>query len=881
MQAIRIERQIGGRTLAIETGTYAKLADGAVTVQYGDSVVFGAVVRAAPREGIDFFPLQVDYRERRAAAGKFPGGFMKREGRPTTKEILTARLVDRPLRPLFPKGFMDEVQIHLNVLAFDGENDPDVFAGIAASAALAISDIPFTSPTAHARVGRVNGELVLFPTVQQVELSDIDLVVAGTRKFVNMIEVGAREVPEDVVADAIEFGHAAVVEIVGMIEELQSKAAKPKAGNIPPPEPGFVDAITARVADKIREVKGKPGKSDRAEAVEQIRDALLLEMAAPVTDPNAPYAAFVQQKAMAKKVRQVFVDVEEQVTRQTILAGIRPDGRGERDIRPLTMEVGVLPRVHGSAVFSRGETQSMCTVTLGTSSDEQLVDGLTEEYSQKFMLHYNFPSYSVGEVRPIRGPGRREIGHGALAERSLVAVLPGVERFPYTVRVISDILESNGSSSMASTCGGCLALMDAGVPITKPVAGISVGLVQEGDKSVLLTDILGEEDHFGDMDFKVCGTRDGITAIQLDIKTEGIDYRIIRETLNRAREARMQILEAMARVLPGPRENISQYAPRLLTVKIDPEKIGKIIGPGGKNIKKLQEETNTQIDIEDDGTVFIASTDSAGAERCRDIIEAMTAEVKVGKIYDGKVVSIKEFGAFVEIAPETDGLCHVSELSDRYIDRVSDVVNIGDSVKVKVILIDDQGRIKLSRKAAMRELGQSDPEMAGGGGRSEEEGEREGGRYGGGGGGGGGYGGGGGGRREGGYRDGPRRDSGPRDGPRGDGGRREGREEYRDRGPRTGGGGGGDRGPRPPREGGPREGGPREGGPREGGPREGGPREGGYREGGRREGAPREGGPREGGPREGAPREAAPRESGARDLGELRDIDDEDTRGNR
>jgi polyribonucleotide nucleotidyltransferase len=468
----------------------------------------------------------------------------------------------------------------------------------------------------------------------------------------------------------------------------------------------------------------------------------------------------------------------------------------------------------------------------------------------------------VGEVRPIRGPGRREIGHGALAERSLVAVLPGVEKFPYTVRVISDILESNGSSSMASTCGGCLALMDAGVPITKPVAGISVGLVQEGDKSVLLTDILGEEDHFGDMDFKVCGTRDGITAIQLDIKTEGIDYRIIRETLTRAREARMQILEAMAKVLPGPRENISQYAPRLLTVKIDPEKIGKIIGPGGKNIKKLQEETNTQIDIEDDGTVFIASTDSAGAERCRDIIEAMTAEVKVGKIYDGKVVSIKEFGAFVEIAPETDGLCHVSELSDRYIDRVSDVVNIGDAVKVKVILIDDQGRIKLSRKAAMRELGESDPEPAGGG-RSEEQGDRYGG-------GGGGYGGGGGGRREGGYRDGPRRDSGPRDGPRGDGPRREGREEYRDRGPRPG-GGGGDRGPRPPREGGPREGAPREGGAREGG----------YREGGRREGGPREGGPREGAPREAAPRESAPREGGARDLGELRDINDDDTRGNR
>src|SRR2546423_1566321 len=605
MQAIRVEREIGGKTLSIETGTYAKLADGAVTVQYGDTVVFGAVVRADPREGIDFFPLQVDYRERRAAAGKFPGGFMKREGRPTTKEILTARLIDRPLRPLFPKGFMDEVQIHLNVLAFDGQNDPDIFAGIAASSAIAISDIPFITPIAHVRVARINNEFVLNPTVEQLEYSEMDVVVAGTKHFVNMIEVG------------------------------------------------------------------------------------------------------------------------EAITREAILKGTRPDGRGFGDIRALHCEVGVLPRVHGSAVFTRGETQAMCSVTLGTSSDEQLVDGLTEEYNQKFMLHYYFPSYSVGEVRPIRGPGRREIGHGALAERSLIAVLPGVEQFPYTVRIISDILESNGSSSMASCCGGCLALMDAGVPITKPVAGISVGLAQEGEKYELLTDIIGEEDHFGDMDFKVCGTRDGITAIQLDIKTEGITHKIIRDTLHRAKEARMKILEAMAQALPGPRPEISEFAPRLLTIKIDPEKIGKIIGPGGKNIKALQADTGAQIDIEDDGTVYISAVDGKAAERCRDIIEAMTAEVKVGKIYNGRVVSIKEFGAFVEIAPETDGLCHVSELSDRYVDRVTDFVNVGDEVKVKVILIDDQGRIKLSRKEAMKELGESDPEPVGapgGGGGGEGHG---------------------------------------------------------------------------------------------------------------------------------------------------------------
>ncbi|MDB5329640.1 MAG: Polyribonucleotide nucleotidyltransferase [Phycisphaerales bacterium] len=713
MQAIRVERQIGGRTLTIETGTLAKLADGSVTVQYGESVVFGAVVRANPREGIDFFPLQVDYRERRAAAGKFPGGFMKREGRPTTKEILTARLIDRPLRPLFPKGFMDEVQIHLNVFAFDGANDPDVFAGIAASAALAISDIPFTSPTAHVRVGRVNGELVLNPTVEQLEYSDMDVVVAGTRNAVNMIEVGSREVKEDDVADAIIFGHKAVIEIVGMIEELQKKCPKEKVGEIKHPDPGFVDAIRARVSDKLREVKGHPGKQNRSEAVKQILDDLIKEMAPSVTDPHASYQSIIATRDEQKKIRHVFSEVEEQATREAILAGVRPDGRSFTDIRPISCQVGLLPRVHGSALFSRGETQSLCTITLGTSSDEQMVDGLIDEYSQKFMLHYNFPSYSVGEVRPIRGPGRREIGHGALAERSLIAILPTVDKFPYTVRIISDILESNGSSSMASACGGCLALMDAGVPITRPVAGISVGLVKEGNKQVLLTDILGEEDHFGDMDFKVVGSSEGITAIQLDIKIEGLDYDIIRQSLHRAKEARMVILAKMAAVLPAPRPEISKWAPRLLTIKINPEKIGKIIGPGGKNIKAIQAETGAQIDIEDDGTVYISSVDASAAEKCRDIIEAMTAEVKVGKIYTGRVVSIKDFGAFVEIAPETDGLCHVSELSDKYVQNVMDVVNMGDEIKVKVILIDDQGRIKLSRKAAMKELGETDPEPVG------------------------------------------------------------------------------------------------------------------------------------------------------------------------
>ena len=710
MQQISVSRQIGGRTLSIETGTLAKLAGGSVTVQYGETVVMAAVVRANPREGIDFFPLQVDYRERRAAAGKFPGGFLKREGRPTTKEILTARLIDRPLRPLFPKGFIDEVQIHLNVLAFDNENDPDVLAGIAASAALAISDIPFITPTGHVRVGRIEGKLVLFPTVEQVEYSDFDLVVAGTKNAVNMIEIGSREVAEDEVADAIEFGHKAVVEITGLIAELVGKAGKPKTGYVGPHDVEFTEQVRSKVSAKIREVKGRPGKADRGAAIKKILAELLADMAPAVAEPHASYVQIVAQKERAKKVRVVFSEVEEAATRDAILAGIRPDGRGMDDIRPISCAVGVLPRVHGSAVFTRGETQSLVTITLGTSADEQMVDGLIPEYAQKFMLHYNFPSYSVGEVRPIRGPGRREIGHGALAERALLAVLPTVEDFPYTVRVISDILESNGSSSMASACGGTLALMDAGVPITKPVAGISVGLVKEGDRTELLTDILGEEDHFGDMDFKVCGTRDGITAIQLDIKIEGIDYKIIRDTLHRAKAARLKILATMEQTLAAPRKQISGHAPRLLSVRINPEKIGKLIGPGGKNIKALQADTNCNVDIEDDGTVYISGPDAAGAERCRDIIEAMTAEVKVGKIYSGRVVSMKDFGCFVEIAPETDGLCHVSELSDKYVGHVADVVEMGQEIKVKVLLVDDQGRIKLSRKAAMFDLGETDPE---------------------------------------------------------------------------------------------------------------------------------------------------------------------------
>ena len=787
MQRIEVTRQIAGRTLTLGTGSLAKLAGGSVTVQFGETLVFGAVCRANPRENIDFFPLQVEYKERRSAAGKFPGGFIKREGRPTDRDILIARLIDRPLRPLFPPGFRDEVQIQVGVWSFDGQNDPDMLAGIAASAAVHLSDIPFISPIAHAKVGRVDGKLILFPTSEDLAQSDFELVVAGTKNFVNMIELEGREIPEDEVADAIEFGHKAVIEIVAAIDELRQKANAPeKRGMALPPDQAFADGIKKKVEKRIREAKGKPGKADRGTAMKKIQEELLLELAPPVT--NGDYLAHIQHQGNVKKIKSVMSHVEEQITRELIVEGKRPDGRGHDDIRPISCSIDLLPRVHGSAVFQRGETQSLCTITLGTPSDEQVVDGIHDEYSKKFMLHYNFPTYSVGEVRPLRGLSRREVRHGNLAERSLLAVLPSVEDFPYTIRVISDILESNGSSSMASCCGGCIAMMAAGVPLTKMVAGISVGLVSEGGKTVLITDILGEEDHFGDMDFKVCGTPDGITAIQLDIKIEGLDYKVIRETLHRALGARLKILDIMKETIAEPRKEISEYAPRMLTIRIDPEKIGKLIGPGGKTIKKIQEETGAKLDIEDDGTVFISSMDGPGAERARGIVEAMCGTIEVGRIYTGRIVAVKEYGAFVEIAPETDGMCHVSELSSGYIQRVEEIAKIGDEVQVKVVMIDDTGRIKLSRKAALEELGIEDPWLAklpprgnvpqsGGGGGGDRGGDR-----------------------------GPRRDD---RGPQGGGGGGDRGPRRDDRGPQGGGGGGGGGGDRGSRGDAPRSDAPR------------------------------------------------------------------------
>ncbi len=693
MQLHHVEREIGGRTLSIETGKLAKQAHGAVRVQYADTVVLVAAVEGDPIEGRDFFPLTVDYREKTYAAGKFPGGFIKREGRPTTKEILTSRLIDRPIRPLFPADYLNEVQIMAATLSADRQNDPDTLSMIGASAALRVSQIPFLHPTGSVRIGRINGELVVLPTHSQLEESDLDLVVAGTRDAITMIEGFAREMSEENMVGAIMFGHEQIVKIVDMIEELRQKKGLPAVDRPAAPVNPLHDLFRQRFYHELKERKQASGKHNRSDQVRELKEQIAKEF---LPENGA-------SKHTPEQVSSAFHALEERVVRDLILEGKRIDGRNPHQLRNIICEVGVLPRTHGSAIFARGETQALVTTTLGTTSDEQRVDGLVEEYSKKFMLDYNFPPFSVGECRPIRGPGRREIGHGALAERSLKAVIPGPDKFAYTIRVVSDILESNGSSSMASVCGATLSLMDAGVPITDPVAGISIGLVKEGDKYTLLTDIMGDEDHFGDMDFKVAGTQRGVTGIQLDLKIAGINEQIIRDTLEQSREARTEILRQMLAVLRHPRSEISKNAPRLFQLRINPEKIGALIGPGGKTIRGIQEETGAQIDVEDDGTVTIACQSSEGADAARMRVEALTEEVKVGKVYDGRVTSIKDFGAFIEILPGRDGLCHISELDDKYVGRVEDVVKVGDRLQVKVIAIDDQDRVKLSRKALLRE----------------------------------------------------------------------------------------------------------------------------------------------------------------------------------
>jgi polyribonucleotide nucleotidyltransferase len=695
VQSCRVERPFGAQQLILETGKLAKQAHGAVVVQYGDTVSLTAAVEGEADHGRDFFPLTVDYREKTYAAGKFPGGFIKREGRPTTKEILTSRLIDRPIRPLFPASYINEVQIMASTLSADRENDPDVLSMIGASAALHVSHIPFLHPTGSVRVGRIGGEMVLMPTHSQLEESDLDLILSGTRTAITMIEGFAREMPEPEMFQAIVWAHKHIVTVVDMVEELRQKAGLgpkefPAAATVNP----LVEEFRKRFANEFRERKLTSGKAERASSIKELRERI--------------FAEYLPEDGEAKhtpeQVSAAFYALEERVFRDLILEGKRIDGRNAKALRSIQCEVGVLPRTHGSAVFQRGETQALVTTVLGTSSDEQRVDGLMDEYSKKFMLDYNFPPFSVGECRPIRGPGRREIGHGALAERSLKAVIPTPDKFPYTIRVISDILESNGSSSMASVCGGTLSLMDAGVPISDPVAGISIGLVKEPDRFILLTDIMGDEDHFGDMDFKVAGTGRGITGIQLDLKIDGIDEAIIKATLDQARDARREILKIMlSSGLRQPRPEISKTAPRLLTVKINPEKIGLLIGPGGKMIKGIQEATGAKIDIEDDGTVYISHSESAGAEAAKLRVEAITEEVRVGKIYEGRVTSIKDFGAFIEILPGRDGLCHISELDDKYVGKVEDVCRVGDNLQVKVIAIDDHDRVKLSRKVLLRE----------------------------------------------------------------------------------------------------------------------------------------------------------------------------------
>jgi polyribonucleotide nucleotidyltransferase len=694
VQACRVELPFGAQNLSIETGKLAKQAHGAVVVQYGDTVTLVTAVEGEPDEGRDFFPLVVDYREKTYAAGKFPGGFIKREGRPTTKEILTSRLIDRPIRPLFPPGYNREVQVMSAVLSADKENDPDILSLIGSSGALHMSHIPFLKPTGAVRVGRIGNELILMPSHSQLEESDLDLVVSGTRDAVTMIEGFAREMSEENMLQAIMFAHQNIVRVVDMIEDLRLKAGLgPKElPALPPPNP-LVEVFRQRFYNEFRERKQTKGKQDRADKIRELRDRMLEEFLPADKEPQYTPA----------QVANALEALEERVVRDLILEGNRIDGRNIRQIRSIHCEVGVLPRTHGSAIFARGETQALVTTTLGTTSDEQRVDGLIEEYSKKFMLDYNFPPFSVGECRPIRGPGRREIGHGALAERSLKAVIPNPEKFPYTVRVVSDILESNGSSSMASVCGGTLSLMDAGVPISDPVAGISIGLVKEPSRFTLLTDIMGDEDHFGDMDFKVAGTGRGVTGIQLDLKIDGINEEIIRATLEQARDARREILKQMLSTLRQPRGKISEFAPRLIQIRINPEKIGLLIGPGGKTIKGIQESTGAKIDIDDDGTVYISHLDAAGAEAAKAKVEALTEEVKVGKVYDGRVTSIKDFGAFIEILPGRDGLCHISELDDKYVDKVENVCKVGDHLQVKVIAIDDQDRVKLSRKALLRE----------------------------------------------------------------------------------------------------------------------------------------------------------------------------------
>ena len=690
----RKEVHLQDKTLLIETGKMAKQADGAVTVRCGDTVVLVTVCAAkTPREGVDFLPLTVDYRENTYAAGKIPGGFFRREGRPNEKEVLTSRLIDRPLRPLFPSGWACETQVIALVLSADQENDPDVLALTGASFALAVSDIPFPHPIAAVRVGlSPSGEFVVNPTYAELESSRLDLIVAGSAEAVVMVEAGATEVSEAEMLEAIMRGHEAIKTIVAAQNELAAEVGRTRREVGAKPEPaGARERVSAAWKDKLAAAMRLKGKLDSYAQV----DALKKEMLATFAEDDPAVRAFAGS---------LWYDLQDELLHEEILEkGIRLDGRRFDEIRPITCEVGVLPRTHGSALFTRGETQALVTVTLGTSADAQKLDWIEGESLRRFMLHYNFPPFSVGEVKFLRGPGRREIGHGALAERSLLPLIPKEDEWPYTIRIVSDILESNGSSSMASICGGSLALMDSGVPQKAPVAGIAMGLVKIGEKYAVLTDIAGAEDHHGDMDFKVAGTANGITGLQMDIKITGITREIMDRALEQARRARLEILETMSRALAAPRGSISPYAPRIITIQINKEKIRDVIGQGGKTIRSIVERTGCKIEVHDDGRVDIASTDEAAAQRAVAIVKELTAEAELGKTYLGKVVRVVNFGAFVEVLPGVEGLLHISEIDEHRINEVRDVLDEGHEVLVKVIDIDGQGRVRLSRKAVLRE----------------------------------------------------------------------------------------------------------------------------------------------------------------------------------
>lgn len=700
---VQVSREIAGQTLSLTTGQLAKQASGSILLQYGETSLFIATQTGPGRPGMDFFPLTVDYRERFAAAGKFPGGFLKREGRPTQKEILTCRLTDRPIRPLFPKLFRDEVQVMINVMSCDGVNDPSVWAILGASAGLSVAPLPFQGPIAGVQVGLIDGEFVLFPNVEQMKESELDLIMAGSKESVLMIEGFGDQIPEDQMVDALMFGHKAIIELCELQDELIEAAGIEPFEYAEPVENPWIGTVESDYSDAIKKARQNTKKTERSAATKAVRNEVI-EKYFPGEETE------LEDGRTLGQLKEAFYQVDNDACRQLTMAGQRLDGRGLNDLRQIDCEVDLLPIVHGSALFTRGETQSLATVVLGTVRDEQRVDGLFDESSQNFYLHYNFPSFSVGEVRPIRGPGRREIGHGALAERSIAPVLPSREDFPYTIRIISDILESNGSSSMASVCSATLGLMAAGVPISQPVAGISVGVIMDGDDFVLLTDIIGDEDHFGHMDFKVAGSQKGITGIQLDLKIDGINEEIIRKTLEQAKTARREILKTMLTAIRRPRPELPDSAPRIMTTKINPEKIGLVIGPSGKTIRAIQESSGAQIDIVDDGTITISGPAKDACAAALAHIEALTEEIKVGRIYSGKVSSIKDFGAFVEIAPGKDGLLHISELSDGFVKSVAEVVKVGELIDVKVIAVDDQNRVKLSRKAVLVEQGKSDSE---------------------------------------------------------------------------------------------------------------------------------------------------------------------------